>query len=100
MSEWKFTPGPWKISGYAGEHDEAGAHIVGADGSTICHAGHVFSRNDAEGWKRYYANADLIAASPDAVDLALEIINHLYTRQDIARAHAMARDFLRKAGLK
>jgi hypothetical protein len=49
MSKPKYTKGPWKITSYAGQHDEAGAHIVGADGNTICFAGHVFFESDTKG---------------------------------------------------
>ena|ERR1041385_8895880 len=60
------TPGPWKISGYAGQHEEAGAHIKSEDGRTICSTwGGLQEISPLSEWQRYHADAKLIAAAPD-----------------------------------
>lgn len=73
-----FTHGPWKIKGYAGEHDEAGANIVGSDGIHVCHTSYLL-KNTPEGWAEYYANAHLIAAAPE-----------LYTALELARRYVVS----------
>lgn len=65
MSE--YAKGPWKIAGYAGEHDEAGASIKDAKGEFVCSTARI-SRNTPEGWARYEANARLIVAAPELLE--------------------------------
>lgn len=73
-------PGPWRIRSYAGEHDEAGAIIVGP-------AGYVLQTDAVYGgwpaspqaWRQYYATAHLIAlapALPAALRLAMAVDEH------------------------
>jgi hypothetical protein len=51
---------PIRIAGYAGEHDEAGARIVDANGKLICTTPHIENVNSRESWKEYYDNAQTI----------------------------------------
>lgn len=54
---------PVKIAGYAGEHDEAGAKIVDADGNAICTTAHVKDTHSVSAWREYYETANLIVDS-------------------------------------
>jgi hypothetical protein len=51
---------PVKISGYAGEHDEAGAMIVDADGKIVCTTAGVENASSGDAWKEYYTVAQAI----------------------------------------
>jgi hypothetical protein len=60
------TPGPWKVAGFAGEHDEAGASIVGANGDRVASTwGGLRAASPTSEWRRYHADAELIAAAPE-----------------------------------
>lgn len=61
----KHTKGEWEITGYAGEHDEAGASIK-CNGEFICCTSHLKDNN----WSEYEANAQLIASAPDLLEAA------------------------------
>lgn len=51
---------PVRIEGYAGEHDEAGARIVDADGRPVCTTPHL-KANTPEDWAEYNAhNASVV----------------------------------------
>ena len=63
MQEFKGTKGEWKIKGYAGQHDEAGASIQCND-EAICSTSQV-RNND---WIEYEANANLIANAPKLLE--------------------------------
>ncbi len=68
------TPGPWRVAGYAGEHDEAGAAITSSfDGYRVATTTCV----EGDEWTRYYANACLIAAAPDLLTGCKESLNAL-----------------------
>lgn len=56
----KHTQGKWEITGYAGEHDEAGAAIK-CNGEFICTTSSVKAGN----WQEYYANARVIENAPE-----------------------------------
>jgi hypothetical protein len=66
---------PWSIKGFAGQHDEAGALIVDANGKTIASTyGGLRSGSSSEEWQRYYKVAHLIAAAPEM----LEVLERVY----------------------
>jgi len=118
----KHTPGPWSLCGAerggcscftVGCGDHPIAHIEhGEWGDEYCDIRLVDSPNGigkiAEAYMERTAygeiadeyargNGYLIAASPLAYDLAQEIVNHLYTDQDISRVRAMAKEYLSAA---
>jgi hypothetical protein len=64
MSTKHATAGPWRILGFAGEHEEAGAVIVGANGERVAHTSGAHSMRP-EDHLRDQANARLIAAAPN-----------------------------------
>jgi hypothetical protein len=74
------TPGPYRVSGWAGEHDEAGAQIKSKSGLVVAHTSHAsdFSRGGLRdsGWAEYKANAHLFTLAPAIPDLvaALEAL--------------------------
>lgn len=51
---------PVRISGYAGQHDEAGARIVDADGKYVCSTPHVEHFHDPASWTEYHKKAEII----------------------------------------
>lgn len=63
------TPGPWKLRGYAGQHDEGGAAIQGPDGFVVGYSAPVRSYHSPDSWREYHANAALIAAAPTLLDV-------------------------------
>ncbi len=60
------TPGPWRIVGFSGEHDEGGAMICAGD-KPIAHTTGLVGETK-ETWDRYQADAGLIAAAPELLD--------------------------------
>jgi hypothetical protein len=57
----KATPGPWRIAGFAGQHDEEGARIVAADGQTVAYTwGGLREASPRSEWSRYHADAAFI----------------------------------------
>ena len=66
----RHTPGPWFVAGYAGEHDEAGAHIKASDGTSVAHT----APEGGGGWLSYVADARLIAAAPDLLEALAGIV--------------------------
>jgi hypothetical protein len=58
------TPGPWKINGYAGEHEERGAYIVSENGRVVCATRGALSMRPEDHWEDE-ANARLIISAPD-----------------------------------
>jgi hypothetical protein len=77
--------GPWKIKGYGGQHDEAGAYIVDANGDHAASSPYLRC-NTPEAWKEYQAKAYVIAAAPQMYEalLATRRLNlHLYAKGTI-----------------
>lgn len=67
----KHTPGDWEITGYLGEHDEAGA-VIKCNGKHICTThGDLRQHSSAKEWEQYYANAQLISAAPEMFEALL-----------------------------
>ncbi len=60
-NDTRFTPGPWTIIGWCGEHEDGGAAIEAAHGERIANTNSVYGSN----WTAYHANAHLIAAAPE-----------------------------------
>jgi hypothetical protein len=91
----KYTEGPWRIAGYAGQHDEAGAYIVDATGE---HAASTTSlaRNTPEGWQQYYQRANLVAAAPEMAQMLLEMHQNLDVRSE---TYSRVNGLLQKAGV-
>lgn len=59
----------WHVSGYAGEHDEAGAHVNDAEGGHVLTTGHGPGYHSApERWHAYFATAQLVASAPELLD--------------------------------
>lgn len=50
---------PVSIKGFAGEHDEAGAIVIDAEGKMLFTTARLES-NTPEGWLAYHANANFI----------------------------------------
>jgi hypothetical protein len=66
MSEAKHTPGPWQMSGSRGPSPEYRGHGVGPDGGNYVVVVPYNDRDHVE----CIANARLIAAAPDLLDVA------------------------------
>ena len=65
----KHTAGPWAIGGFAGQHDEAGALIIAANGTCIASTrGGLRQNSSLAEWESYHADARLIAAAPDLLE--------------------------------
>jgi hypothetical protein len=60
------TPGPWWVRGWAGQHEEHGAQIVGPTGKQVASSwGGLYEAAPQSEWDRYHADAYLIAAAPE-----------------------------------
>jgi len=70
----------WRIAGYGGEHDEAGASIRTDKGEQVCSTASVSWQASPEHWQAYYRRAAFIAAAPTIV------------RQLLARVKELAED--------
>jgi len=57
----------WRIAGYGGEHDEAGASIRTDKGERVCSTASVSWQASPELWQAYYRRAAFIAAAPAIV---------------------------------
>jgi hypothetical protein len=72
---------PWRIQGWAGEHDEAGASIVDADGRHVASTyGGLQERSPIVEWRRYRATPRLIVT---AVNAHAELIEALRALVDL-----------------
>jgi hypothetical protein len=83
----KYTPGPWRISGFesAGTKNRV---VMGADDFSICHIG---ERNRAEN----IANAHLISTAPELLK-ALKAWEHWYSNDSTE----LNREIARAAGVR
>lgn len=77
MENLKHTPGPWKIKGYAGEHDEDGALIAAGDKNICSTSGGLRENSSPKEWGEYYANANLIAIAPDMLEAMIEFCDRV-----------------------
>lgn len=72
------TPGPWRIKGWRGQHDEDGAHIVGPDDQHIASSwGGLREMSPGSEWRRYHSDACLIAAAPDLLEAVMVAVREL-----------------------
>lgn len=55
----------WVISGFTGEHDEAGACIRDEQGKILATTSRVEKYSDPVSWIKYHYRANLIAAAPE-----------------------------------
>lgn len=74
MAEEKHTSGPWTIIGYAGEHEEDGAIIKSGDKTICTTSGGLRQNSPPEEWRRYYADAKLIAVAPDLLAICKSLL--------------------------
>lgn len=69
MSDTKHTPGPWRIHKYSTDLIKDAERIVGADGSSVVMDVYGKTLENAD------ANAQLIAAAPDLLEVAERLMN-------------------------
>ncbi len=62
VTEGKTT---WRISRWAGPHDDGGAVIVDDAGKRIASTESIWWKADKHSWDEYHGNARLIAAAPE-----------------------------------
>lgn len=84
------TPGPWKVAGFAGEHDEGGARIASVkDGQSVCYTALAIRGM----WGQYIADANLIAAAPDLLAALKAVTYHFETTRDFALGNEDAESY-------
>ena len=75
-----YTPGPWHIEGFMGQHGEDGAAIRSNDERRIASTwGGLREMSTPAEWARYHADALLIAAAPELLE-ALIGCGKMYTK--------------------
>lgn len=80
MSEFKGTPGPWHIQD---DHGKRWIETAGND-DTIAEIHRRRSKGGVYSCEEALANAKLIAAAPDLLAAAIEVLNGLNDRIDAA----------------
>lgn len=59
----------WRVSGYAGEHDQSGARVVDQHGTAVLHTvGGLGYHSQPDQWRRYFATAKVASMAPELLD--------------------------------
>lgn len=65
----------WRVSGYSGEHDEAGATIVDEAGAHVLYTSGGLDRGSPpDDWLMYHAEAQLAASAPELLDALASLV--------------------------
>lgn len=65
----------WRVSGYAGEHEEGGAQVLDQDGQAVLHtAGGLGYHTPPSSWLRYRATAHLASMAPELLDCLAAVL--------------------------
>lgn len=91
------TPGPWRVAGVDGEHDESGARIVGPESTPVARTSPrgLNYHTAPEHWHRYFADGDLIALSPSVIKAAVDLARAAREVEESAKRLGGSNDLIR-----